>query len=87
MSHKMLGGARLPRCCHCRVTWPADSGFNACFLQHRHSVDGTLDVLRENIPVQVKEAKSKFLGYLKVGNGNQDTKQSTAGGTLSSGSL
>lgn len=86
MSREMLGGAQLPRCCH-RVTWPADGGFNARFLQHRHSVDGTLDVLRENIPVQVKEAKSKFLRYLKWGNGSQDTKQSTAGGIRSSGSL
>jgi len=70
-SMKILGGTQPPRC---RVTWPTDSGFNARFLQHRDSVDGTFNVLHENIPVQIKEAKSKFFRYLKVGNKNQDTK-------------
>lgn len=73
-SSKILGGTQ-PSPYHCsHVTWPTDGGFNACFLQHRYSVDGTFNVLHKNIPVQIKEAKSKFFRYLKVGNGNQDTK-------------
>lgn len=65
---------------HSHVTWPTDSGFDSCFLQNWHSVDSTFDVLHENIPVQVKEAKSKFFRYLKVKNRNQDTEERMADG-------
>lgn len=77
-SSKILGGTQPPRCRPCHITWPTDGGFNARFLQHRYSVDGTFNVLHENIPVQIKKAKSKFFRYLKVGNRNWDTKWSTA---------
>lgn len=74
-SSKTLGEAQPPQChhsCHhSHVTWPTDGGFNSCFLQNWHSVDSTFNVLHENIPVQVKETKSKFFRYLKVGNRNQ----------------
>ena len=73
-SSKILGGTQPPPC-HCsHITWPADGGFNTRFLQHWYSVDGTFNVLHENVPVQIKEAKSKFFRYLKVGNRNQGTK-------------
>lgn len=57
-THSLKAAGAAPR--HC-ITWPTDSGFDARPFQHRHSVDGTLDVLHKNIPVQVKEAEGKFL--------------------------
>jgi hypothetical protein len=43
------------------LTWTTDCGFDPCLLQHRDAVDGTFNVLGEYIPVQVKEAKGKFV--------------------------
>lgn len=81
-SSKIFREIQPPRCHHSghhsHVTWPTDSGFNSCFLQNWHSVDSTFNVLHENIPVQVKEAKSKFFRYLKRRNKNQGTEQRMA---------
>lgn len=83
-SNIILGGMQPSWCHRCHVTWPADRGFNACFLQHWHPVDGTFNVLCEYIPVQIKEAKSKFFRYLEVQNKNWDIKYSTAEGLRTS---
>lgn len=53
----------------CVYTWSTDSRLDASLLQSRNSVDCTLDMLREYIPVQVKQAEGKLIRYL----GNKNT--------------
>lgn len=50
--------------CVCTSTWSTDGGLDASLLQNRNSVDGTLNMLREYIPVQVKQAEGKVIGHL-----------------------
>lgn len=45
-------------------TWSTDSGFDTSPLQSRNTVNGSLDVLHEDVPVQVKQAEGKFIRHL-----------------------
>lgn len=66
--HVPIGGQsrRLPRlglrpqAAH-PLTGAADRGLDSRLLQHRHPVDGALDVLGEHVPVQVEEAESELV--------------------------
>lgn len=46
-------------------TWSTDCRLDASLLQIRNSVDSALNVLHEDIPVQVKQAESKFIRHLE----------------------
>lgn len=48
----------------CVSTWSTDSGLDASLLQNRNSVDCTLNILHEYIPVQVKQAEGKLIRHL-----------------------
>lgn len=45
-------------------TWSTDGGFDSSLFQCRNSVDGPLNVLHENVPVQIKQTEGKFVRHL-----------------------
>lgn len=51
--------------CMCASTWSTNSGLDASLLQYRNSVDCTLNMLHENVPVQVKQAERKLVRDLE----------------------
>lgn len=52
------------RLCVRGSTWSTDGRLDAGLLQNRNSVDCTLDVLHEYVPVQVKQAEGKLIRHL-----------------------
>lgn len=57
-------------------TWPTHCGLDACLLQRWNPVNGALYVLHEHIPVQVEQAKGKFIRHLPRSREKKHTETS-----------